>query len=70
MVMRYHITAGNSPEDLAVDIETDDADYVRQQQRLWPYVNISLLTPIPREAIDACLEGWRNFGRYDGGGEK
>jgi hypothetical protein len=55
--MRYHISAGNSPDDLAIDIETDDGDYVRQQQRLWPYVNISLLTPIPRSVIDAWLEG-------------
>jgi hypothetical protein len=24
---------------------------------------------IPRSVIDACLEGWRICGRYDGGGD-
>jgi hypothetical protein len=52
----YHISAGNSPDDLAVDMETDDNEFMKRVFRLYPYVNVRLQVPITRAAIDAALD--------------
>lgn len=53
--MRYALKVGNSPDDIAIDVETDDREFVDRESKKWPYVTIGLLTPISREAIDAAL---------------